>query len=244
MNHISKFPQISSRGRYNLRTGESFGKKKLYTLYPKKKFILIEKASEITIFIHGMRNSSWGAKRGALTLRQTLRKLGYKKHPVVAFSYDADVREAHKPSEYKRTLKVAGEIAKHNGIAHLGEYIHDLLSDNPKIKIHLVGHSLGCEVVYWALARLNICSCRPDHVTSVHLFGSPVELGMIELAGEMNKITNYYNPTDDVIIEGVDRGVCELPTCLVKNVQNVKNVKLVAEHHGFRAYAKELKKFP
>lgn len=244
MNQISTFPQISARGHFDLWTGKTLNKSKPYTLYPKNKFDKINNADEIVIFVHGMRNSRWGAKRGALTLRQTLRKLGYKKHPVVAFSYDADIRGAHIMSKHKKVIEVAEGIAKNSGILYLPDYIHDLKRKNPNIKIRLVGHSLGCEVVLWAVRRLGVCSCTLNHVESVHLFGSPLELGDVEDLGKIVKVTNYYNQNDDVIIEEVDMGNCKLPTCLIKKVQNVKNVKLLAEHHGFRAYASKLRSFP
>lgn len=244
MSQISTFPQISTRGHYDLWGGYKLDRKHMYTLYPKKKFDKIKKAEEIVIFVHGMRNSRWGGKRGALTLRQTLRKLGYKKHPVVAFSYDADVRGAHIDAKYHDVLYTASTIAEKNG-THLKQFIEDVIKHNPKVKIHLVGHSLGCEVVTSSLHTMDVCSQHEDHrIASVHLFGSPSELWEVEMLGKHHNIINYYNPTDDVIIEGVDRGACDLPSCLVKKIPNVKTVKLLAEHHGFRAYAKVLRKFP
>lgn len=245
MNQIQSFPQISTRGRYDLRSGLPIDNKKKYVLTPRKKFDKILNAKEIVIFIHGMRNSRWGAKRGALTLRQTLRKLGYKDHPVVAFSYDADVRGAHLDHKYSHVIDVAQGIAIYNGIINLSPFIRDLKKNNPKIKIHLVGHSLGCIVAGMCVDFLKNFGAG-KLISSLHLLGSPYELDMIDTISSNTdtKITNYYNPTDDVIIEAVDRNTCRLPTCLIKKVPHVKNVKCLAKNHSFRAYAKELKKFP
>lgn len=243
MTQVSTFPQISTRGRYDLRSGEWLGKKTSYTLYPKRKFIKIEKADEIVIFVHGMRNSKYGARRGGLTLRQTLRKLGYKKHPVVSFSYDADIIGAHIPSNYKKVLGTAYYIAHVNGIIHLSNYIVRLKKHNPNIKIHLVGHSLGC-IVIGSSVKLFSNNKPVGFINSVHLFGSPLEYDKVKYISKFTKITNYYNPTDDVIIEGVDMGDLQLPTCLVKKIPNVKTILCLAKDHRFRSYMKELHQFP
>ena len=243
MSQISTFPQINTRGRYDLWTGDWIGRgKKQFTLYPKKKFDKIHNAEEIVIFVHGMRNTTWGGRRGALTLRQRLRRLGYKKHPVVAFSYDADVRMAHIPSKYKNTLKTAYDIAIQNGIVNLPYYIKTLKDQNPNIKIHLVGHSLGCVVIYHCLHLLD--NWGRNYIDSAHMMGSPVEYDQMKEVTHTTYIVNYYNPTDDVIIEGADSGELKLPTCLVKKVRGAKNIECLAKDHRFRSYARELNKFP
>ena len=86
-----EFPRILTRGSYDLHDGK-YKARSPYSLFPQKKFDKIINAEEIVIFVHGFRNTSYGAKKGGQTLRRTLRKLGYKKHPVVSFSYDANVR--------------------------------------------------------------------------------------------------------------------------------------------------------
>lgn len=242
MNQSYEFPRITTRGYYDLHTGESLGKSGYY-LYPKKKFDKIAKdAKELVIFVHGMRNSKFGAKRGALTLRQTLRKIGYKKHPVVAFSYDADIRGAHLEKNHKQVLKTAYKIAEMNGV-HLSKFIDDLHRNNPKIKIHLVGHSLGCDVVSSALHILNITSMLEKPVTSAHLFGSPLECDEVERISKFTKVTNYWNPTDLDIKAEITMGDLKKPSCIVKPI-GVKSIRCLAKDHRFRSYAEKLSEFP
>ena len=231
----TEFPRVTTRGHFDLRTGKDLGKSNNYYLYPSKKFNSIIKSKEIVIFIHGMRNTRWGAQNGGKILRRTLRKIGYKKHPVVSFSYDADVREAHKPERYNKVLRVANSIAKKNGKL-LGKFIDDLYKKNPEIKVHLVGHSLGCNVV----------EHTKTNVSTIHLLGSPVEINSVkEIARYADTVINYYNPKDDVIREGVDKGDLKKPSCLNKiDIKNVKSKRCNAIHHGFRAYADKLTKFP
>lgn len=231
----TEFPRITTRGHFDLRTGKDLGKSNNYYLYPSKKFNSIIKSKEIVIFIHGMRNTRWGAQNGGKVLRRTLRKIGYKKHPVVSFSYDADVREAHKPERYNKVLRVANSIAKKNGKL-LGKFIDDLYEKNPEIKVHLVGHSLGCNVV----------EHTKTNVSTIHLLGSPVEINSVkEIARYADTVINYYNPKDDVIREGVDKGDLKKPSCLNKvDIKNVKSKRCNAVHHGFRAYADKLRRFP
>ena len=211
-------PRINTRGRYDLRTGLFLTNKKNthYTLFPKYKFDRIEKADEIVIFVHGMRNSRTGAAMGTRLLRRRLLKLGYK-YPVVAFSYDADIRGAHIDSNYNDVITTATVIAVSNGI-HLSKYVEDLKEKNSKIKIHIVGHSLGCIVAehcVWLLGE--------GVIKSVHLLGSPVELELAEGITRFTRVVNYYNPIDNVIIESVDRNKSKLPTCLIKKVPNAIN---------------------
>ena len=111
------FPRISTRGHYDLRTGEPL-KGGSYYLYPKYKFDKINDAKEVVIFVHGMRNSNWGAIHGTRLLRNKLRKLGYK-HPVISFSYDAEIRGAHLEKNYHKVLETATTIAINNGCFHL-----------------------------------------------------------------------------------------------------------------------------
>lgn len=234
------FPRVTTRGHYDLRTGAN--KKttyKDYFLYPKYKFDKFDKVDEIVVFVHGMRNTRWGAIHGARLLRNKLRKLGYK-HPVIAFSYDAEIREAHKPESYNKVLNTAFRIAKNNGIYNLTKFINDFKREHPFVKIRLVGHSLGCDVI----SHIN------TEVYSIDLFGSPVEEVDLIRFGQGGKavyITNHYNPKDDVIKEGIDKGIANRPTCIFKinsKFNNIKSKLNRANDHRFSSYLKGLKKFP
>ena len=235
MNQNYEFPRVTTRGYYDLHTGKRLNNNN-YNLYPKKKFNKIFKAEEVVIFVHGMRNSRWGAQNSGKILRRTIRKLGYnRKYPVISFTYDADIRGAHIDRNYHKVIRVANKIAKANG-RHLGKFIKDLKESNPNIKIHLVGHSLGCNVVD------NV----REFVESIHLLGSPIEVDYVKTIGLFaNKVTNYYNPKDAVIQEDVDKGYLHKPSCLNRvDWINVKSKRIRAIHHGFSAYAKGLRKFP
>lgn len=246
MKQCYQVPRITTRGYYDLYTGKQIKHRKYY-LFPKKKFQKIESGEEIVIFVHGMRNTRWGAKKGANTLRIKLRQLGYLKHPVIAFSYDADVRGAHLEKNYYKVLKTATKIAIINGCFHLAHYIKDLRHKNQHIKIHLVGHSLGCIVVQGALTTAELWPVfHNDLIESVHLFGSPLECGMVKNMNRnrcVKKLINYYNPTDEVIKEGVTRGDLKRPSCLFK--PNIKhNKRCYAKDHRFKSYVEKLRSFP
>jgi len=239
------FPRVSTRGYFDLNTGENkkgYG----YFLYPKYKLDKIQKMDEVVIFVHGMRNTRWGAIHGARLLRNRLRKLEYT-YPVISFSYDADVRGAHLEKNYHKVIKAATKIAITNGCFNLATYIKDLKKKNPDIKIHLVGHSLGCIVVAGALTTAELFPVfHNDLIESVHLFGSPLEIKNvknIERNRCVKKLVNYYNPTDEVIKEGVDKGDLIRPSCLFKpNIKHNKNCR--ANDHRFKSYVEKLRKFP
>ena len=77
---MKPIPRISTRGYYDLSTGETL-KKNHYYLYPKKDFEKLQDSKELTIMIHGLRNDNKGAVAKAVLARSRLRKLGYS-HPV------------------------------------------------------------------------------------------------------------------------------------------------------------------
>jgi len=246
-------PRVSTRGYFDLRTGELKKDKKMfgYFLYPNYKFENILKAPEIVIFVHGMRNSRKGSVMGTNALRIKLRKLGYK-HPVIGFTYDADVRGAHLEKNYHKVLDTAYEIAQHN-TRNLFAFIRDLQwRRDYKGKIRLVGHSLGCLVVAGVLEQFR--HREIGFVESVHMFGSPVDSYFLlkrynETIDEyvINKYVNYYNPKDDVIKEAMDKGELKDPTCLRKipNVgKKIIQKRIKAEDHRFKTYVDGLRSFP
>ena len=66
-----------------------------------------------------------------------------------------------------------------------------------------------------------------------------------EIGKYAKNVINYYNPKDDVIKEGVDKGDLKKPSCLNRvDNKNVKSKRCSAVHHGFRAYAEKMRKFP
>ena len=275
LKHKYATPRVSTRGYYDLRNGRKLKDSK-YFLYPKSKFNKIfdeKKTKEIVIFIHGMRNTRYGAKKGTDILRLRLRKLGYKKHPVIAFSYDADVRGAHLDVNYENVLNRASRIAKANG-KHLTQFIEELRTKNPDIKIHLVGHSLGCEVIHSYIHEAvwngnsvrGIKTTKKLQVDSIHLFGSPIETWRLNNnTTNVIRFINYYNPTDNELIQGVLKGYCKEPSCLYKvdnmtrtikryekapellkalGYKKILNISCKAKDHRFRSYVEKLMRFP
>lgn len=225
-----EFPRILTRGSYDLHDG-AYKIHPVYSLFPQKKFNKILNSEEIVIFVHGFRNTSYGAKKGGQTLRRTLRKLGYK-HPVVSFSYDADVRGAGVKSKATNALNVGLKISKDNGKYHLTQFIRDVRKQNKNIKIRLVGHSLGCDLIEHVTER----------VESIHLFGSPVSTKNVKrLSKRCNKLVNYYNLKDEVIRSEP----LNSPSCLSNfNFDEFKNTRCNAKDHRFKSYAEKLRKFP
>ena len=245
-------PRVSTRGYFDLRTGQLKKGKNMfsYFLYPNYKFENILKAPEIVIFVHGMRNSRKGSVMGTNALRIKLRKLGYK-HPVIGFTYDADVRGAHLEKNYHKVLDTAYEIAQHN-TRNLFAFIRDLQwRKGYRGKIRLVGHSLGCVVVAGILTQFD--RREIGFVESIHMFGSPIDSKFITkhyyiIKEYINgKFVNYYNTKDEVIREGVEKGDLKDPICLRKipNVgKKVIQKRIKAEDHRFKAYVDGLRSFP
>lgn len=235
---------ISTRGSYDLHNGKRLKSKRPF-ITPMKKYNNLSKSKEVVIFVHGMRNSTIGAKMGTNALRLRLRKLGYK-GDIIGFSYDSNVRGAHLDKNYHKVLKTAKKIAERSGY-DLAKVIDDIHVKNYKIKIRLVGHSLGCDVVKSAFDYLGF-----NHIESTHLFGSPIEEDdLTHIFNFMNtrSVTNYYNPSDDVIKEGVTKGDLERPTCLHKVTKlnfptKIRSKRIYPDNHGMRAQMKALRSFP
>ncbi|MGQ0605676.1 MAG: DUF726 domain-containing protein, partial [Candidatus Nitrosotenuis sp.] len=102
MKQNKRIPRISTRGFYDLDSGKT-KKSRIYDLYPKKFFNGFDKASEITIMIHGLRNNKSGALAKFRIARQRLLQLGYV-YPIVGFSYDSNTRGVqYKSLEQKAT---------------------------------------------------------------------------------------------------------------------------------------------
>ena len=235
---------VSTRGTYDLHNGKRLKTKKPF-ITPVSKYNNLSKAKEIVIFVHGMRNSTIGAKMGTNALRLRLRKLGYKGE-IIGFSYDSNVRGAHLDMNYHKVLRVADKIAEASG-EDLANVINDIRKNNYSAKIRLVGHSLGCDVVKSAFNYLGF-----NHIHSTHLFGSPIEEDdLVDFSNFINtcKVVNYYNPTDDVIKEGVTKGALERPSCLhkvnhINYPTHIISKRLYAKNHGMRAHMNALRSFP
>ena len=64
-----EFPRVTTRGYYDQNDGTVINDN-WYNTYPKRKVAKIFEGKEVVIFVHGMRNSRWGAIHGARLLRK------------------------------------------------------------------------------------------------------------------------------------------------------------------------------
>tara|TARA_Y100000996_G_C22477139_1_gene624651 strand:- start:252 stop:1010 length:759 start_codon:yes stop_codon:yes gene_type:complete len=247
------FPKISTRGFYDLKTGMTI-KNTSYDIYPKTSFEIISKKSEIVIMIHGLRNNKSGALAKYVIAEKRLKHLKYP-HVVVGYSYDSNTAGVQYKSTALHALRVGVTIAKKNG-KNLSKFIKDLKSKNPSIKIRLMGHSLGAQVIS---STIQILAKNPKNygiVESVHLFGASIPSNSMSSKTHGNafqkivnkKIINYYSPYDDVLKAAHDEKWVDSPigymgasgiTCKKYHQKQVK-----PQNHRFASYAKTINSFP
>lgn len=226
-------------------------KNKPYDLYPKKFFKTLDDISEITIMIHGLRNNRSGALTKFSIAQSRLEQLGYR-YPVVGFSYDSNTKGVQYKSKVARATNVGRIIAKKNG-KNLAKFITDIKGKFPHLKIRLMGHSLGSEVIVHTAANLKN---KSDIVESVYFFGAsvpadfvgPKKFGKILQKTVKQKITNYYSPRDEVLKYAFHGGLIEKPLgyqgASGKSVPKYVQKKVIPKNHRFVSYSAVLKSFP
>jgi hypothetical protein len=247
------FPKISTRGYYDLKTGKTI-KNTSYDIYPKTTFHKILQKSEIVIMIHGLRNNKSGALAKYVIAEKRLKSLNYP-HNVVGYSYDSNTAGVQYRSTALSALKVGVLIAKKNG-KNLSKFILDVKSERPSIKIRLMGHSLGAQVILSTIQSLAKNSKNKGIIESVHLYGASIPANSMKPLIHGNefqkivnkKIVNYYSPYDDVLKAAHDEKWVESPigyrgalgtTCSKYNQKQVR-----PQNHRFASYAKTIKSFP
>ena len=245
--------RISTRGYYDLLTGKTL-KKNSYYLYPKKDFKKLIDSKELTIMIHGLRNDNAGAIAKVVLAKNRLRKLGYS-YPVIGYSYDSNTTGAHLIKYAKRSLSVGQKIAKKNG-KNLGKFIEDFKSENPNIKIRLMGHSLGTQVILSTLEYLAKKKKNFGIVEGVYFFGASIteEIPSSKKYGKIlqnivnKKIVNHYAPTDEVLkwadSEKHVKGPLGLNGSIGKPVAKYSQKLVRPKNHRFASYAQVLNNFP
>ena len=245
--------RISTRGYYDLLTGKTL-KNNSYYLYPKKDFKKLIDSKELTIMIHGLRNDNAGAIAKVVLAKNRLRKLGYS-YPVIGYSYDSNTTGAHLIKYAKRSLSVGQKIAKKNG-KNLGKFIEDFKSDNPNIKIRLMGHSLGTQVILSTLEYLAKKKKNFGIVEGVYFFGASIteEIPSSKKYGKIlqnivnKKIVNHYAPTDEVLkwadSEKHVKGPLGLNGSIGKSVPKYSQKLVRPKNHRFASYAQVLNNFP
>lgn len=249
---IKPLPRISTRGYYDLTTGKTLKQKK-YFLYPKKYFDNLISKKEFTIIIHGLRNDNAGAVNKIDIARRRLYQLGYK-YPVVGFSYDSNTRGAHLLKHAKRALRVGQLIAQKNG-RNLADFLIDFKSHSPKIKIRLMGHSLGTQVILSTIENL-FRKKQSGILEAVYFFGAsitediPANPKYKKMFDKIvcSKIINYYAPTDEVLLWADKYEMVKRPLGLNgsvgKNLSMYKDKKVKPMNHRFASYAAALPTFP
>ena len=247
------FPKISTRGFYDLKTGKTL-KNISYDIYPKTSFEKISQKSEIVIMIHGLRNNKSGALAKYVIAEKRLKTLNYK-YDVVGYSYDSNTAGVQYKSTALSALKVGVTIAKKNG-KNLSKFIKDLKSKNPSIKIRLMGHSLGAQVILSTVESLAKNSENNGIIESVHLFGASIPANSLSPKIHGNKfqnivnkkIMNYYSPYDDVLKAAHDEKWVESPIgyrgALGTTCKKYHQKQVRPQNHRFASYAKTIKSFP
>ena len=245
--------RISTRGYYDLLTGKTI-KNNSYYLFPKKDFKKLIDSKELTIMIHGLRNDNAGAIAKVVLAKNRLRKLGYS-YPVIGYSYDSNTTGAHLIKYAKRSLSVGQKIAKKNG-KNLGKFIEDFKSENPNIKIRLMGHSLGTQVILSTLEYLAKKKKNFGIIEGVYFFGASIteEIPSSKKYGKIlqnivnKKIVNHYAPTDEVLkwadSEKHVKGPLGLNGSIGKPVAKYSQKLVRPKNHRFASYAQVLNNFP
>ena len=247
------FPKISTRGFYDLKTGKTL-KNISYDIYPKTSFEKISQKSEIVIMIHGLRNNKSGALAKYVIAEKRLKTLNYK-YDVVGYSYDSNTAGVQYKSTALSALKVGVTIAKKNG-KNLSKFIKDLKSKNPSIKIRLMGHSLGAQVILSTVESLAKNSENNGIIESAHLFGASIPANSLSPKIHGNKfqkivnkkIINHYSPYDDVLKAAHDEKWVDSPIgyrgALGTTCKKYHQKQVRPQNHRFASYAKTIKSFP
>lgn len=249
MKQNKRIPRISTRGFYDLYDGKTKNTKQ-YDLYPKKFFDALDTISEITIMIHGLRNNPSGALAKFRIAKQRLTQLGYL-HPVVGFSYDSNTKGVQYKSQEQKATNIGVMIAKKNGY-NLAQFLLNTKKRSPKIKIRLIGHSLGSQVIISALEKLG----NRKLVESVHIFGASIPSDLLNQQNKGNliqktviqKFINYYSNSDLVLKYAYEQGLIPQPIgyggITGKSMPNYSQKHVRPQNHRFVSYAQVLKSFP
>ena len=250
---MKPIPRISTRGYYDLSTGNTLKNNSYYT-YPKKDFKTLVNSKELTIVIHGLRNDNAGAIAKVVLAKKQLRKLGYV-HPVIGYSYDSNTTGAHLIKHAKHALAVGQKIAKKNG-KNLGKFIEDFKIHSPKTKIRLMGHSLGSQVILSTLEYLAKKKQNEGIVESVHFFGASItedvpsskKYGKILQSIVHSKIVNHFAPKDEVLYwankQKFVKGPLGLNGATGKPIKKYHQKLMKPKNHRFASYVHVLNSFP
>lgn len=242
-------PRISTRGFYDLDTGKTKNHKS-YDLHPKKFFDTLDSVAEITIMIHGLRNNHSGALAKFHIAKQRLAQLGYS-YPVIGFSYDSNTKGVQYKSQEQKATNIGVIIAKKNG-QNLAQFLVDTKKRFSHLKIRLVGHSLGSQVILSALEKLK----NKKLVESAYIFGASVPADVLTLkkSGRIiqktinQKFVNYYSRHDGVLKYAFEQGLIPKPIgysgAIGKTVPKYTQKHVKPRNHRFVSYSQVLESYP
>lgn len=237
---MRRLPRVSTRGFYDLHTGKAVNPKP-YRVYPRYFFDDLD-GGEIAVMLHGMRNRPPGALKKFEIAAITLARCRYR-HPVVGFTYDADVRARD------QELRVAQKIAVRNG-KNLARFVADVRAKG--VRVRLLGHSLGSVVAVSAVRRLALRKDGRGSLESVHFFGGSVEADDARAARAdlrrvvRTRVTNVYAPSDPVLGEALELGQLRAPVGLAacSPYKGWTDRMSRPAGHRFAEYAQVLSRFP
>jgi len=209
---------------------------------------------ELTIVIHGLRNDKKSANSKFVLVKNRLRRIGYK-FPVVGFTYDSNTKGAHLKKYVVKSLHVGQIIAEKNG-TNLSRFILDYKKTHPEVKIRLIGHSLGSEVIFYTLKNLAKNKNSKNIVESVYFFGASIPDKTFSTKKHRKlfedvirkKIINYYAPSDEVLYSAQGHNLIDMPLGLNGTsgtlIPKFHNKMVAPDNHRFASYVKCLNSFP
>ena len=238
---MKRIPRVSTRGFYDLHTGKAASRES-YRAYPRYFFDDLD-GGEIAVVLHGMRNGPPGALKKFEIAAVALARCQYR-HPVVGFTYDADVR-----ARGDQELRVAQKIAARNG-KNLARFVIDARARG--VRVRLLGHSLGSVVAVAAARKLALLKDGRGSLESVHFFGGSVEAGEARAArADLRRVvragvTNVYAPSDPVLGEALRSGQLSSPVGLAacSPYKGWTDKRARPAGHRFAEYAQVLSRFP
>lgn len=244
-----RIPKISTRGFYDLSNGKT-KKNQGYILQPKNLLDVLKHTNEITIMIHGLRNNESGASAKFQIAQKRLKDLDYH-FPIIGFSYDSNTKGVQYRSCEKHATKVGIKIAKKNG-KNLARFVTDMKRNSPSIKIRLMGHSLGSQVILSTLEELK----NRQFIQAAYVFGASIPSDSLVQKKYRNiinntikeKFVNYYSKFDDVLKYAFEQELIPKPLGYsginTKTVAKYSQKHVHPKNHRFISYAKTIKSYP
>lgn len=185
-------------------------------------YSLAEDAKEIILFVHGF---NVGFEEAILRAAQIKYDVKYQK-PVILFTWPAGAGDGILDSVIvSRTYSMNQQNAQAS-IAELAKVLKEL--QNRKVKVNLIVHSMGHQVVIPAILKLVNQESRSNFLNEV-IFNAPDYTGSefatqsADVAKSARRITVYCSPNDNALVASKNvNGNYRLGMCLkVKNVDMI-----------------------